>query len=516
MMKDIIAELCKQGTIDSGLTGFFEDYPDGEFRTADGAVYVLSQKSWQIRDGIHYVSVLKVSGLGRCLLLLSQEEFRDDFTDAVQEYEGVYWKAVTVNWENTRVLHRLFPFTRPISLKNRRTTFGCGDRLGIATSGHLQALEEFPEVYPILAQQSMRELSLTGRTYRDVVADVSFQVFHEDFRRGYGADGDHLKTIEDIDTALDAGMPMITLDLSDQMHPEVVNYPEEEVDLLFDQLPEDEILWISTLFEERKWEIGGSSYQYSLSEIKQLTLLYLDAVRFTKVIDSHLRSKRGEDFDLEISIDETTTPTLPEHHLFIVTCLKSLDVSFTSIAPRFVGEFQKGVDYRGDVEEFKKQFDKHAAIQEWFGDYKLSIHSGSDKYSVFPIIGKRTGGHVHVKTSGTSWLEALRVIATENCDLYRRIHTKAKQFFPTASTYYHVGCDVKRVRPLDETADAELVQYLVQEDSRQLVHITYGGILAETDIKEALFRTLYKSYKVFDSYEMENIKKHLTSLFIYT
>ena len=119
--------------------------------------------------------------------------------------------------ENAAALRRHFPWCAPKSLRNERTSIGCGDRLGLATAGQLRAAKKF-RLAPVLAQQSMRELTMTKRTFREVVDDATFAVFAEDYRSGYGADGDHLKNIPDIDTALDAGMPMITLDLSEVMN----------------------------------------------------------------------------------------------------------------------------------------------------------------------------------------------------------------------------------------------------------------------------------------------------------
>ena len=118
---------------------------------------------------------------------------------------------------NAAALRRHFPWTAPRSLRNVRTTIGCGDRLGLATTGHIRAARKV-QISPVLAQQSMRELTMTKRTFRGVVDDACFLVFASDYRDGYGADGDHLKTIKDIDTALAAGMPLITLDRSDVMN----------------------------------------------------------------------------------------------------------------------------------------------------------------------------------------------------------------------------------------------------------------------------------------------------------
>jgi len=139
---------------------------------------------------------------------------------------------------NAAALRHYFPWCAPKSLRNERTTIGCGDRLGLASRGHIAAARRF-KVSPVLAQQSIRELALTGRTFRQVVDDAVFMVFESDYQSGYGADGDHLKKLTDIATALEAGMPMITLDLSDVMNPAAGTWSEAEIASAFRDLPDE-------------------------------------------------------------------------------------------------------------------------------------------------------------------------------------------------------------------------------------------------------------------------------------
>ncbi len=119
----------------------------------------------------------------------------------------------------------------------------------------------------------------------------------------------------------------------------------------------------------------------------------------------------GRAYELEVSVDETETPTSPLEHFFVANELRRLGVQWVSLAPRYIGQFEKGVDYIGDLEAFDVELAKHAAIARVLGPYKLSIHSGSDKFSVYPIFARHAGELVHLKTAGTSYLEALRAIA---------------------------------------------------------------------------------------------------------
>ena len=157
-------------------------------------------------DSVHkfgeaLVMVARDSG-SRFLLLLAptRNRFPAGFEGEIVEYaDGAAMKA-PLSAANAAALRKAFPWCAPVSLRKCRSTVGCGDRLGLASRGHIRAARKF-EVAPVLAQQSMRELSMTGRTFQNVVDDAVFMVFESDYRDGFGADGDHLKTIPDIDTA---------------------------------------------------------------------------------------------------------------------------------------------------------------------------------------------------------------------------------------------------------------------------------------------------------------------------
>ncbi|MBN2504438.1 MAG: hypothetical protein JXB20_03740, partial [Bacilli bacterium] len=151
-----------------------------------------------------------------------------------------------------------------------------------------------------------------------------------------------------------------------------------------------------------------------------------------------------------------------------------------------------------------------AAIARHFG-YKLSIHSGSDKFSIFQLIGKYTQGKFHVKTAGTNWLEAMRVVAAKAPSLYREIHKYALSVFEEAKKYYHVTTDIKRIPDINKLRDDELVLLFAQNDARQLIHITYGFILNAKDEKGVLrFKdSLYRLWRKEDVTYIEMLDKHI-------
>ncbi|GHU91854.1 hypothetical protein FACS1894202_13970 [Clostridia bacterium] len=367
--------------------------------------------------------------------------------------------------EEAVILRQKYPWTAPVPVLKRARTIGLGDRLGIATPGHIRAIAKH-DVYPVFAQQSVRELTLTNRTFDDVLDCVTFAVYNAGYTRGFGFDGDHLKTEEEISAALKAGCTMITLDCSEHI---------------------------------RK---GGAD----AAEI------YGGAIEFAARIYERFFRGSEDKADFELSIDETDTPTTPEQHLYIATELKNRGITPVTVAPRFCGEFQKGIDYIGDLAQFDREIKIHAEIAERFG-YKLSIHSGSDKFSVFPSVGKYTGGHFHVKTAGTNWLEAMRVVAETDPALYREVHKYALARFADAKAYYHVTTDLARIPDADKLPDGKLPELFSNDDARQLIHITYGFILTDGGLRGRLYKLWSDNAELYAKRLEEHIGRHLELLY---
>jgi hypothetical protein len=433
------------------------------------------------------------------------------FTGERLQGSGIVAQRIPKTHENLDVLRRVCPWTTPVSLRQRRTTVGFGDRLGLATAGHLQAIQGY-QVAPVLAQQSIRELTLTKRTYPGVVDDATFLVFQEGFCAGYGADGDHLKTIKDIDIALDAGMAMITLDLTEVLHPEAAKFSASEVDAAFARLPADFQQRVLSTYADRTFTIGDEAITFPALEAKRCGVMYVDAVRFTPEVYRHLKARRGDAFDLELSIDETSAPTLPAHHLFIISELVAAGVILNSLAPRFIGDFQKGIDYIGDLGEFERQFATHCKIAQTYGNYKISVHSGSDKFSAFPVVGRLTAHRLHLKTAGTSWLESLRALSQVEPALYRQVHQAAYDGLAQALKLYHITADFTKVPKLETLSDAQLPGLLEQIEARQLLHITYGHILHVPAIRPAFFAALHRHEAAYNQCLVKHFRRHLDTL----
>jgi hypothetical protein len=419
-------------------------------------------------------------------------------------------KVCDLSNENCAVIRKLFPFTSPSNHHGKAITIGFGDRLGVASAGHIRTIKG-KKVFPVLAQQSIRELNLTGRTYIDVLAAASWAVFQEGYTLGFGADGDHLKTAAEVKMAIDSGFTMITLDCSEHIGNNIPGLGAEEIDRLYAALKAEDRQRLEAKYLVKKVGLDSSHNIHFLSEeFKRTVLIYFKAINYTIDIYNNVIRDCGRSIDFEMSIDETLTSTSPQSHYFVAAELIDAGVRVTSLAPRFCGEFQKGIDYIGNIELFTQEFEVHTIIAEKLG-YKLSIHSGSDKFSVFPVIGEKTKGKYHLKTAGTNWLEAVRVIAAKDPVLYRKMHAFAIEHLNEAKKYYHISAKPENIPALDKLADKDLPGLMELNDARQVLHITYGLILlAKNTDGTSIFRD--DIYRLLNRYEAEYysaLQKHL-------
>jgi len=357
-------------------------------------------------------------------------------------------------------------------------SFGFGDRLGLATPGHIAAVRE-TKFAPIFAQQSVRENARTGRTPQQVMDDARRAVDAAGWDSAWGADADHLKTLEDLPPFVETGYTFFTVD------------PGEHVDNAADS---DSIDVLQKKVAAFNWDelsalyLSGDGEQvwgnFDADSLMRAVVKYGGAIRhvvrmFERLID--LKDK----FDFEMSVDETDAPTTPLEHFFIANELTRADVKFTSLAPRFIGDFEKGVDYIGDLDKLDAELAKHAAVTAHFGTYKLSLHSGSDKFSVYPLIAKHWRERIHVKTAGTSYLEALRVLAKYEPDLFLKIYALGRERYETDRRTYHVSA---RLEKLPNTDD--LPSLLDDFHAREILHVTFGSALDQfgAELKTALIK----------------------------
>lgn len=413
-----------------------------------------------------------------------------------------FLKVCYINHYNLSLLRGIFPHLNP-SFCGLKPSFGTGDRLGIATPAHLQAFKG-KDIFPILAQQSVREMSRTERNWQKVLDDAIWGCFEAGYEGPFGADADHVKNIKELKEAADCGFSMFTIDPSGFIKNEIGRLNKQELEQLFNRIPNGKE--IENLYLNKKYKIGEQELIFDEESLKEIILTYSEALNHVVKCYEFLKSYKKNDFDLEISVDETPTVTSPLAHLFIVLELQRRGVNFQNIALHFLGDWQKGIEYIGNVKEFAKEFSLHAAIAKEIGGYKLSLHTGSDKFSVYPIFAQETEGLCHIKTAGTSWLEEVKVVAMKVPDLYREIHRFALKNFKKDRASYNLTTDLSRVPDIDTVADDELINLFKQNDSRQLIHITYGSILKTKDDKgKYIFKD--RIYKILFQYEEDHYRK---------
>ncbi len=437
-------------------------------------------------------------------VFLSQQELGFDGSMIPAVIDGNRWLLSETDHSTALRMRQLFPFTAPSRVLREKKTIGVGDRLGIAASGHIMAFRDHPEFVPVLAQQSVRELTLTGRNFGDVLDAASFAVFREDYQCPFGADGDHLKHPEEIEEALAYGYTMITLDCSDHIRNEFEAADIEDVNKAFDGSPEEEAYYL-----DREFCIGNTVFRFTREEYRRMYLIYHEAIDFAARI--YHRFFENDRADLEISIDETAAPTTPDQHYYIANELFRRNVCPASMAPRFCGEFQKGIDYIGDIRQFREELRIHQVIADHFG-YKISVHSGSDKFSIFPSVAELTGGHFHLKTAGTNWLEAMKVIAFHDPVLFRRVHTYAlNEAFEKARQYYHITPDLLTIPDIGTLRDDELPELFSNDAERQVLHVCYGHILTALNCSKTLtFKTdLYRDWRMWQYEYNISLRRHI-------
>jgi hypothetical protein len=480
-------------------------------------------KSFTSRKGLDYGLIRTAEGKKLVVLGENDRVLADPFQGTYYSYASAL-KVCDLSPQNAIFLMELFPFTRPVPLREHKITIGTGDRLGVANPGHIRAVQKY-RVRPVLAQQSVRENTQTGRSFEEVVSDAAWAVFQENYQDGYGADGDHLKSLQEIKIALDAAVSMITLDLSEKLNLEASDCPKDQLDRRFkDEIEKGDAEVLLHLFLNKEFRFKGHHGEFSIcfdeESVKRNILLFHKAIDFTEEAYQFIFSRFGNRhvIDFEISVDETPFPTTPENHLFFIIALGHRDIQIDALAPRFVGEFQKAIDYLGNLGDFRRQFYQHVLIARDYGNYKISIHSGSDKFSAFPPMGELAEGGLHLKTAGTSWLEAVRLIASVSPSLYREMHRWALSTFGEASKLYHVTTDLNQIPKLEELRDQELPTLLDQNDSRQLLHITYGYLLNAKDgsgkhlFKDRLYQILARYEEDYWSFLEKHIGRHLNSL----
>ena len=313
--------------------------------------------------------------------------------------------------------------------KLEKYSFGIGDRFAHQGEAQLKAIIKAKEmgidIVPVW-NKSNREHQIINSLPADTRNEANAAVRRLGWEGSFYVDADHIN-LGTVDSFIDHS-DFFTLDVADYIGGEV---PEEEV-LDFQHMSEKYIGELRIPGIEDPFQITGE-------DIRSIANNFLGAIKEAAAIYKHIASKKGVgNFIAEVSMDEVELPQTPVELFFILQMIKSYNIPAQTIAPKFTGRFNKGVDYAGDAEQFKKEFEQDLlvidfAIKEFDlpDNLKLSVHSGSDKFTIYPIIGELIRKHdkgIHVKTAGTTWLEeviGLSMSGEEALDMAKLIYKRA-------------------------------------------------------------------------------------------
>lgn len=416
---------------------------------------------------------------------------------------------------------------RPVLL-GLQPSFGFGDRIGLATPGHVLAMQRSGGgILPIFPQQSIREMVRTNRTPEDVMADALQGMQDAGWDGPTGADADHLKTTEDVDRTAAAGFTFFTIDPSDHVDEQADGYDEPTLREKFAAV-RDRIDWFDGYLGKSVSLATGTTAALDEAACMRCAVKYGVALNAAIELADHIRTVQeaaGRDYEIELSVDETEQPTtLAEHYIIADQCL-SRGMKLVSLAPRYIGDFEKGVDYKGELEPLERSLRDHAAIAELLGPYKLSLHSGSDKLSMYPALARATQSRFHVKTAGTSYLEALRVVARRDEPLFRRIVDFARSRYEVDKATYHVSATLQSAPPSNEVNDVKQLERLYLEcwedvpegkgftaPGRQILHCTFGSVLTDADFGPAVRSVLETHPETCAEVLADHFGRHLEAL----
>jgi len=292
-------------------------------------------------------------------------------------------------------------------MKLERYSFGMGDRFLHQGQAQLQAIvnakDAGVDITPVW-NKSDREHVIVGTEPGSLREEADAAVAALGWDAPYRVDADHIN-MRTVDRFTDCS-DFFTLDVGD-----AIGERASDEDIAAFVLSQNR--YIGELHIP-----GAGSYAVSRDDIENVAATFLKAVQQAGDIYEVIVDKKGsDDFIAEVSMDETENPQTPLEMFFILAMIAEEGIPAQTIAPRFTGRFNKGVDYVGDVDQFAKEFNDDLAVIAFaiaeFGlpdNLKLSIHSGSDKFSIYGVIGdalRRSGAGVHIKTAGTTWLEEL-------------------------------------------------------------------------------------------------------------
>jgi tagaturonate epimerase len=407
-------------------------------------------------------------------------------------------------------------------------TFGIGDRFGQQGRAQLQAIflarQNGIDVYPVW-NKSNREHVMIKSSPDDVLAEAEGAVKALNWMGAFYVDADHInfRTVDGFAQASN----FFTIDVADF----VGQAPE---------LDAVESLVKAARDLPHNLSIPGLDGCFAINEaaVREAASKFLLPIQEAGRIYRHIVDLKGVDnFVTEISVDETDKPQNPIELFLILLMISEQSIPVQTIAPKFTGRFNKGIDYAGDLSQFEKEFDEDLAVIRFAvrefdlpATLKLSVHSGSDKFSLYPIINRLINKHdagLHVKTAGTTWLEEIVGLAEsggEGLKIAKEIYTTAFNRFDELKAPYAPVIDIDAARLPDPKAVAswsaeEYANVLRHVESspgynphfRQLIHIAFK---VAAEIGDHFLQTVKANEATVSRNVTENLwQRHIRPIF---
>ncbi|MCU0778324.1 MAG: tagaturonate epimerase family protein [Akkermansiaceae bacterium] len=409
-------------------------------------------------------------------------------------------------------------------------TFGVGDRFAHGAHAQLAAFIEAKklgiDITPVW-NKSNREHHIIGTEPSQTRAAADKAVADLGWTGGYLLDADHIN-LATVDRFV-APCDFFTLDVADDIGEAAA---AEDVAAFIGRHPE--------LIGSVAIDGIASPFEITRADVEKAANKFLKATQKAAAIHQHIVAAKGgvDDFVTEVSMDETDRPQTPPELLIILAAIADQGIPIQTIAPKFTGRFNKGVDYAGDLKQFETEFnDDLAVIAHAVRSYglpatlKLSVHSGSDKFSIYPIIRdaiRRSGAGLHIKTAGTNWLEEIIGLAESGGDglaLAKTIYARAREKKAALCEPYATVIDIRdenlpSAEEVNSWTSVEFTSALRHDpnnpgynpDLRQLLHV---GFKIAAQLGETYLNALKANREIVANNVTANLlERHIKPLFL--
>ena len=409
-------------------------------------------------------------------------------------------------------------------------TFGVGDRFANGAHAQLNAFIEAKklgiDITPVW-NKSNREHNIIGSEPSGTRAAADRAVTDLGWSGDYLLDADHIN-LSTVDRFV-APCDFFTLDVADD-----IGEPATSADVVAFIAKHPELIGTITI------EGISEPFVITHSDVENTANQFLKATQKAAAIYQHIVAAKGgvDEFVTEVSMDETDRPQTPSELLIILAAIADQGIPIQTIAPKFTGRFNKGVDYAGDPFQFEKEFNDDLAViahaVKTYGlpaSLKLSVHSGSDKFSIYPYIKKaiqRTGAGLHIKTAGTNWLEEIIGLAEaggEALALAKSIYAKALEKKEALCEPYATVIDIRvsnlpsaeEVNGWTSTQFTDALRHIPSNpgynpDLRQLLHV---GFKIAAQLGDTYIQALKDNSEVVAKNVTGNLlERHMKPLFL--